>query len=198
MKTTLLLLALLISPLLLAETAADSTSQMDEPFKPAQQLRVGIERLLTFMQQQPAPDNAQIARFLDTEIAPFFGFAEMARLAAGRFYANLSKDKQVRMETEMKRMLLTRLTQALMSYRQPQIRYRSPRVTQDGRTAYITVLMIGETQYPARVDFRMQRGSNHWVITDVAANGHSVVMYYRRELAKRFTREMYQAMGGMR
>lgn len=193
---TILLLSILVIGSILPPGAHNTAiaAPADETFEPAQQLRSGFSRLLAFMRQEPTPPAARIARFLDTQIAPFFDFEQMARLAAGRFYTNLSKAKQVRMEDEIKRMLLTRLTENLVGYQGQQVRYLPPRFSNDERTAYITVYIINPVQYPARIDFRMQRRPNSWVITDVAANGQSAIVHYRRELAQRFMREMYQAM----
>ena len=168
------------------ESAADSGGpRADNPMLAAMQLRLGVDSLLAFMNQEPRPAGPAIARFLDEQVAPYFDFDHMARSAAGRYYQQLSAPQRDGMAEEIKRLFLTRLTQQLVSYGGQQVRYLRPRSLPGGRQVVVGMaIMQPGSYYPARIDFRLLRNAQGWTIIDVAANGQSAVVYYRKQLMR--------------
>jgi phospholipid transport system substrate-binding protein len=163
-----------------------------KPLNPAQRLRLGVQSLMAFMNQEPRPAPSAIARFLDTEIAPLFDFDAMARAAAGRFYLTLSPQQRSAMAEEIKRLFLTRLTQGLTLYRGQQVRFLPARFSPDGSEAVIGMAILNPDRYPARIDFRLAREPGKgWRIIDIAANGSSAVVYYRQMLAHEMARRAW-------
>ena len=161
---------------------------------PAMQLRMAVDSLLAFMNQDPRPAPAAIARFLDAEIAPYFDFDHMARSAGGRLYAHLSGDQRDAMADEIKRMFLTGLTEKLASYGGQQVRYLPMRITPGGRQAVVSMMILNSgSYYPSRIDFRLLKDANGWAIIDLAANGQSAVMYYRGLLRRETLYRAYRA-----
>ena len=84
----------------------------------------------------------------------------------------------------------------LGGYSNQQVRFLPPRAGNGGRTAQVSVAILNPGSYPARLDFRLYRGSEDWRVYDVAANGQSAIVHYRRELMRqmqeRRMREMRQ------
>lgn len=158
---------------------------------PVQTLRLALGTLRAFLRQQPPPSGPEIARFLDTKIAPLFDFQTMARQAGGRWYARLTPEKRAAMAEEMKRLFLTRLTEALLLYQNQEVRFLRPRISTDGREADVTMLIIDPRSYPARIDFRVALDGPRWRIIDIAANGSRATVYYRRMLAKEMARRAW-------
>ena len=99
-----------------APQPAPASPPIDTQPSPLQQLRIGVESLMAFMNQDPLPAPSTIARYLDQEIAPMFDFDAMARAAGRRYYQTLSPRQKAAMADEIKQMFLTRLTQGLVAY----------------------------------------------------------------------------------
>ncbi|RMG33775.1 MAG: ABC transporter substrate-binding protein [Gammaproteobacteria bacterium] len=171
-------------------TAPAQPTQKKAP-SPVQTLRLAVETLRTFLRQEPPPSGPAIARFLDTKIAPLFDFQAMARQAGGRWYAKLDPQRKAAMAEEMKRLFLTRLTEALLLYRNQEVRFLRPRIATDGSEADVTMLIVDPRRYPARIDFRVALDGPRWRIIDIAANGSRATVYYRRLLAREMARRAW-------
>lgn len=186
-STALLILMLGAIPALANPSLPPTAAPISEDpiATPAMQLRMGMDSLLAFLNQAPLPARAAIARFLDSEIAPYFDFDHMAQSASGRLYAQMSPQQRSAMAEQIKRLFLTRLTEKLVSYGGQQVRYLPLRTNPDGLQAVASMLILDDTyHYPARIDFRLLRQDEGWSIIDVAANGQSAVVYYRGMLLR--------------
>ena len=179
------------TPALEAESAAlpqpDSSQR-----SPLERLRIGVESLMAFMNQEPIPATSAVARYLDQQVAPLFDFDAMARSAGGRFYYTLSPQQQADMAEEIKQLFLTRLTLGLAAYEGQRVRFLRPRFSPRGDEVMISMVILNPGRYPARIDFRLAPKGNDWRIIDLAANGTSAVVYYRGMLAQEMARLSYQ------
>lgn len=164
---------------------------------PALVLRAGMDRLLAFLDGEQAESPENLARFLNNEIAPFFDFDYMASSAGGRMFEQMSEKEQRRMVQSVKRTFLTRLAEKLGSYDQQQVRFLRPRAGNDGRTARVSVAIINPGGYPARLDFRMYRARQQWRVFDVAANGQSAIVHFRRQLMRQAQERQMRQMRQM-
>jgi phospholipid transport system substrate-binding protein len=151
---------------------------------PARALRAGIDRLLGFLGSEPRPSEAALAAFLNSEIAPYFDFAYMAKSAGGRLYERLNAEDRQAMVVDIKRTFLTKMAEKLGAYNNQQVRFLPPRGGSDGRTAQVSVAILNPGSYPARLDFRLYRAGEQWRVYDVAANGQSAIVHYRRQLMR--------------
>jgi phospholipid transport system substrate-binding protein len=167
---------------------------------PAVALRAGVDRLIDFLSQQPAPSEEQLAAFLDAEIAPFFDFDHMARSAGGRLFVRLDAEQQAEITAGIKSSFLGKMAEKLAGYSDQQVRFLPPRAGNDGRTAEVSVAILNPGRYPGRLDFRLYRDAGDWRVFDVAANGQSAIVHYRRELMRqmreRRMRQLRAQMGG--
>ncbi|MCP3866685.1 MAG: ABC transporter substrate-binding protein [Gammaproteobacteria bacterium] len=151
-------------------------AQMPDPGRILEQ---GLQRLIMFLSHKNRPADAQIAAFLDGEIAPYFDFNYMARWAGGRLWQAMTPQQRNEFEGELQQMFLGTLASRLSGYSGQQVRVMRPRA---GRTNEVTVdvAVLNEGGYPSRLKFRFYASSEGWKIFDVAANGSSAVMHYRK------------------
>lgn len=156
---------------------APATAPAAQP-NPAALLKDGMEKMLAFLGRTPRPSAPQIVAFLDSEVAPFFDFAYMARSAAGPIYQNMDEGQRARLEARLKEEFLGTLAARLADYDQQQVRYLPPRRVRGDRVT-LSVAIDNAGPYPAQIDFRLQRGADGWKVIDVAANGSSALAYYR-------------------
>ena len=151
---------------------------------PAVALRAGMDKLLAFLGSEEKPSPEALAEFLNNEIAPFFDFNHMARSAGGRSFERMSEQERNAMVENVKRTFLTKLAEKLGNYDKQQVRFMPPRGGDDGRTATVSVAVLNPGSYPARLDFRMYRARHQWRVFDVAANGQSAIVHFRRQFMR--------------
>jgi phospholipid transport system substrate-binding protein len=173
-----------------AISALAQQPQLD--MSPPAQLERGVYKLLAFMGQRP--QSAEIADYLDNNVANFFNFDEMARLAGGAYYYQITPLQRGEMAEEIKRWFLTELTLKLTSYRGQGVKFMRPRYNREGDEAIVSMYILQPgNYYPPRIDFRLQKFRQGWAVSDVAASGQSAVMHYRKSLGNELTYRQYQA-----
>lgn len=57
--------------------------------------------------------------------------------------------------------------------------------------------MLNPGSYPARLDFRLYRKGDEWLVYDVAANGQSAIVHYRNQLMREMRQQRMQQMRRM-
>jgi phospholipid transport system substrate-binding protein len=156
---------------------------------PAAVLRDGMNKLVGFLKQEPKPDAARVAKFLDDEIASYFDFAYMARASAGGMYRQMDEEQRKKLEAKLREMFLSAMGQHLSAYEKQEIEFLPPRRGgQRGDEVTLTVAVRGAQGMPSELDFRLYRGNDGWKVFDVVANGSSAVVYYRDYFRNAFRR----------
>jgi len=147
---------------------------------PATVLRDGMNKLVGFLKQEPKPDVATVAKFLEDEIAPYFDFAYMARAAAGGLSREMDDSQRQKLEAKLREMFLSAMAQRLGAYDSQEVDFLPPRRGgQRGNEVTLPVVVRGGGAYPAELDFKLYRGNDGWKVFDVVANGSSALVYYR-------------------
>ena len=150
---------------------------------PAMLLSQGIGQLIKFLRRQPSPQSAEIAAYIDSQVAPYFDFAYMTRWVAGSRYRYMNEQQRSAMEASMKKMFLGALAQRLGSYGNQNVRFNKPRwVAANEVDVGVDILTPGT--YPARLNFRFYRSGDGWKVFDVSANGSSALVHYRQYFAR--------------
>ena len=156
---------------------------------PAAVLRDGMNKLVGFLKQEPKPDAARVAKFLDDEIASYFDFAYMARASAGGMYRQMDEEQRKKLEAKLREMFLSAMAQHLSAYDKQEIDFLPPRRGgQRGDEVTLTIAVHGAQGIPSELDFRLYRGNEGWKVFDVVANGSSAVVYYRDYFRNAFRR----------
>ena len=150
---------------------------------PALTLKEGMGKLIAFLNEN-RQSKKEVAAFLENEVAPYFDFKRMALWAAGPMLKRMDKVERRALVERIKRNFLTTLASRLSVYSKQKANVVNVRAGKR-QTAVVTVAIANPKGFPARLDFRMHYSKKGWRIFDVAANGSSAVMYYRRTMMRK-------------
>ncbi|MGD2117925.1 MAG: ABC transporter substrate-binding protein [Chromatiales bacterium] len=153
-------------------------------------LKAGIGKLLAFFQNTQSPSQQQLAEFLDREISPYFNFSYMAEWAVGPMKNRLNDQQMQEVENQLKAQFLTAMAQKLSSFDQQSVQYLAPKFNGPNQVT-LSIAISNRGSYPARLDFRLYKGSG-WRVYDVSANGSSALMYYRNYFTRYLKMQMMQ------
>lgn len=150
--------------------------------EPATVLRHGIETLTGYLDDNHGMPPAQLRRFLEAEIVPYFDFPRMSYWAGGYLNRYLSPQQRLRLTGLLKNRFLNAMVEQLGHYRQGRLQYLPPRGNPMRGEVTLGVRVFGVNAYPVQLDFKLYRGQEGWRVYDVMANGASAVAHYRNEL----------------
>jgi ABC-type transporter MlaC component len=125
-------------------------------------------------------NQENVVEFLDSQMAQFFDFEQMARWAAGFHYNRMNSAQQYIFQSNLKKLFFAAFARIVSAYgdSQPRVEFLPPR-----RMGYneviVTARVVPSNNYPIRIDFRFMQGPNGWKVYDVGTNGNSAVAYYR-------------------
>lgn len=147
---------------------------------PAQLLETGVRVLQDYLKSGKFNDQDSVIEFLDSQLAQFFDFEQMARWASGYHYNRMNSAQQYIFQSNLKKMFFTAFARIVSAYgdAQPQVEFLPPR-RQGYNEVIVTARVIPANSYAIRLDFRFVQGSQGWKIYDVGTNGSSAVAYYR-------------------
>ena len=147
---------------------------------PAQLLEMGVNVLQNYLKNGEFENQDHILNFLDSQLAQFFDFEQMARWAAGYHYNRMNSAQQYIFQSNLKKMFFSAFARIVSAYgdAQPRIEFLPAR-RQGYDQVVVTARVIPANSYPIRIDFRFMQGPGGWKIYDVGTNGNSAVAYYR-------------------
>jgi len=147
---------------------------------PAQLLEMGVKVLQDYLKSGKFDNQDKVVDFLDSQMAQFFDFEQMARWAAGFHYNRMNSAQQYIFQANLKKMFFAAFARIVSAYgdAQPRIEFLPAR-RQGYEEVVVTARVIPADSYPIRIDFRFMQGPSGWKIYDVGTNGNSAVAYYR-------------------
>ncbi len=147
---------------------------------PAQLLEMGVKVLQDYLKSGQLEDQDKVVEFLDSQMAQFFDFEQMARWAAGYHYNRMNSAQQYIFQSNLKKMFFAAFARIVSAYgdSQPRIEFLPAR-RQGYEEVVVTARVIPSKNFPIRIDFRFMQGPSGWKIYDVGTNGNSAVAYYR-------------------
>ena len=131
----------------------------------------------------------QLLAFFNKEIAPYFDFNYMARLAASYHWNSLDDKQQNDFVTLFQNNFFQALVGKISNLGSPNIQFYPARPGSNHNEVTVSAQVIQPQGMPVLMDFRFYRSDNGWKVFDVMADGSSAVLYYRRfyaELANRY------------
>ncbi|HID81232.1 MAG TPA: ABC transporter substrate-binding protein [Chromatiales bacterium] len=176
-------------------TGSASTQQKSVTRTPLDVLKDGIAQLQDFISSGEIYDQDKFDAFVNNQVKPFFDFDEMSRLVAGRHYQGLSPQKRQQFKARLEEMFLLAFMKqvSLHAGPQPRVDFLRPRFRgPDEVEALARVLFPNGSA--KRLVFRFHKGKKGWKVYDVAANGTSAVLYYRRHFMNQVRRYGPQAL----
>ncbi len=147
---------------------------------PAQLLEMGVHVLQNYLQSKQPGSTEKVVNFLDSQLAPFFDFEQMARWTAGFHYNRMNSAQRYIFQSNLKKLFFSAFARIINAYgeAQPRIVFLPPR-HQGYDEVIVTARVMPSNSYPIRIDFRFLKGPTGWKIYDVGTNGSSAVAYYR-------------------
>ncbi|MGB5306523.1 MAG: ABC transporter substrate-binding protein [Gammaproteobacteria bacterium] len=158
---------------------------------PAAILKEGVNKLTAYI-RSGQQNRKQALGYLERDIAPYFDFAYMTRLAAGPQWRRMNQQQRTAMQRELTRAFLNTLAQNLTSYSNQSIRFFTPRGQQRRGEVTVSAWIVQPDGPPTKLDFRFYKSKSGWKIFDVTAAGNSAVVYYR-DYFKRMQRQPAQS-----
>lgn len=162
---------------------------------PLDVLKAGIEMLQDFISSGDIYDQDKLEVFVNRQVKPFFDFDEMSRLVAGRFYAGLDAEKRAKFRSRLEEMFLLAFMRQVSQHAgpQPQVDFLSPRFRGPDEVEALARVLFQDGS-AKRLVFRFHRSQKGWKVYDVAANGTSAVLYYRRHFHNQVRRHGPEAL----
>lgn len=172
------------------------SSALQEPVQPQPRQRTpldvledGIAMLQDFISSGDIYDQDKLEMFVETQVKPFFDFDQMSRLVAGRFYRDMNEEQRDMFQSRLEDMFMIAFTRQVSQHAgpQPQVDFLRPRFKGPDEVEALARVLFPDGS-AKRLVFRFHRGERGWRIYDVAANGTSAVLYYRRHFLDRVRR----------
>ncbi|MEM7251738.1 MAG: ABC transporter substrate-binding protein [Pseudomonadota bacterium] len=151
---------------------------------PAERLvRSTIERVTTLVRDETIrEDPARFQGLVDETILPHFDFGRMSERALGRNWHKFSPDERVRFSQEFKTLLVANYSSVLRENAEREISFRALRNRKGGRVMVRTVVEGVGNGLP--VDYSMYQTPEGWKVYDVAFDGVSLIINFRRGFAQ--------------
>lgn len=145
-------------------------------------LEEAIERLNQFVASGKAQNPAEMARFVEQHVKPFFDFERMAKLIAGPILAQLNDQQRALFIQRVKAKFLSAFVQNVVSHRGPPplVQFLPPRPSADATRIDLPARLLFPDGSTRRLVFRFAKSGDKWRAFDVSAGGSSAVLYYRK------------------
>lgn len=180
MKRRLVILAGLAAMLV----APGVSAQNDKTMKPDELVKAVTDDVLAAVRsdkQLAAGDKEKALKLAEEKVLPHIDFAEAARLAVGRAWAQASKEQQERIVAEFRRMLVRTYTNAISRYEGQTMKVLPARYKPQDTDVTVRNQYIRPGQTPLEVDYAMRKTDEGWKIYDISVEGVSLVITYRSE-----------------
>ena len=160
------------------------SAQNDKTMKPDELVKAVTDDVLAAVRsdkQLAAGDKEKALKLAEEKVLPHIDFAEAARLAVGRAWAQASKEQQERIVAEFRRMLVRTYTNAISRYEGQTMKVLPARYKPQDTDVTVRNQYIRPGQTPLEVDYAMRKTDEGWKIYDISVEGVSLVITYRSE-----------------
>lgn len=151
-------------------------------------VRTTVTDVLQVIRQ--SSDARVVQDTVERKVLPHFDFKAMTQLAMGKFWRDASPAQQARLETAFRELLVRTYTAALSNAskveRMVDVR---PLVLAAGETETLVRTQVKESgRPPLAIDYRMTLTATGWKVTDIVAEGASLVISYRSSFGAEISR----------
>lgn len=170
---------------------AQSAPAAAGPVQPARHaasnvLEEAITRLNLFVASGRAQNPAEMQRFVDETVKPFFDFERMAKLVAGPTWGQMNPQQRAQFVSRVEEMFLKSFVRNVVSYRgiPPRVQFLPPRPSKDASRIDLMARLLFPKGKTRRMVFRFAKSGGKWRAFDVSVDGKSAVLYYRSHFMK--------------
>ena len=152
---------------------------------PDQLLKSGIAQINEYLKQPGDRDLSKVLEFAKSQLAGYFDFAHISRLAAGKLAREMDGEQHLQLEERIQDMFFASMAQQLAgyAYTNHKITFYPPRRGNRG-TVSVSARITHPQGYPVLLKFRFHATTDGWKVFDVATNNSSAVQYYRYIIAE--------------
>ncbi|MBE0627148.1 MAG: ABC transporter substrate-binding protein [Burkholderiales bacterium] len=126
----------------------------------------------------------EIARLVETKIAPLFDFAHMTRIAVARNWRLATPDQQVALTAAFKTLLVRTYSTALLTYRDQVIEFRTMHSAPGATEVTVKSMVRKPGTAPVAMNYDMEKTPAGWKVFDITVEGISLVTNYRDSFAQ--------------
>jgi phospholipid transport system substrate-binding protein len=172
--------------LALALAAPGLRAQETEPNAMLQAVTLEVIAAMKQERDQRGGNSKQVASLVETKVLPLFDFPRMTQIAVARNWRLATPAQQKSLTTEFKALLVRTYSEALSSYRDQVIEFRSLRAA-PADTTEVTVKSIVKQSgtAPVSLDYDMAKTATGWKVYDIKVAGVSLVTTYRESFSER-------------
>jgi phospholipid transport system substrate-binding protein len=176
--------AALAAALVLASPGAGAQLRAPTPARPDAMMSALTAEVMAVLDKDPsAARSGELARLVDSRIAPVFDFERMTRLALARNWRLASPGQQAELAAQFKALLVRTYSRALLEFRGEAIEYKPLRVAAGETEVTVRSAMRRPGVEPLTIDYDMADGLGGWQVYDVKIAGVSLVLAYRESFA---------------
>lgn len=159
-----------------------------QPVAPDVLVRTTVTEVLQSIRQ--SSDARVVQDAVERKVLPHFDFKAMTQLAMGKSWRDATTAQQARLETAFRELLVRTYTAALSNAskveRTVDVR---PLVLAAGETETLVRTQVKESgRPPLSIDYRMTLSAAGWKVTDIVAEGASLVISYRSSFSAEISR----------
>ena len=178
------LVTALAAALVLASPGAGAQLRAPTPARPDAMMSALTAEVMAVLDKDPsAARSGELARLVDSRIAPVFDFERMTRLALARNWRLASPGQQAELAAQFKALLVRTYSQALLGLRGQAVEFRPLRAAPGETEVTVRSLMRRSGVEPLTIDYEMADGPSGWRVFDVQIAGASLVLNYRESFA---------------
>ena len=142
-----------------------------------------LDVMVVLNEDLAAGKATDIARLIETRIAPLFDFERMTRIAVARNWRLASPEQQAELVAQFRTLLVRTYSHALSDYRGQEIVYRPLRAADGGAEVLVRSTVQRSGAAGVSIDYEMADGVAGWQVYDVKVEGVSLVLNYRESFA---------------
>jgi phospholipid transport system substrate-binding protein len=124
-------------------------------------------------------NTSKVVQLAEQKVLPHFDFARMARLAAGRNWAQASDAQKEAITKEFRTLLVRTYSTSLSQYRNQTIEVKPTKLGAQDKEAVVKTAVIQQGGPQIPIDYSMEKTDSGWKVYDVVIDGVSLVTTYR-------------------
>lgn len=162
------------------ETQAASTQQTNGPDQLARAVLQDVIPQLKAKSKQGNWNQDAAAKFIESEVAPYFNFTRMTAIAVGRPWRQATTAQKQALVTQFHRMLVRTYAKTLLTYKDETVTVFPLPESEAAKNSTIVRAQINRSSGgPVKVDLSVEKKGDTWKVYDVIVGGVSMVMNFR-------------------
>lgn len=135
-------------------------------------------------------DKRALRELAEQKVLPHFDFKRMTQLAVGRAWRDASPDQQKALEASFRTLLVNTYTSALSTTAtgSEKVEVKPARVPAGQNEAIVRTTVTDANRQVIPVDYKLEKESEGWKVTDVVVDNLSLVTNYRSTFASEIAR----------